>query len=98
MNSSLSDVRANNENYFKLLTASVETLFSHCDEADHAVRLAADENINKLVKVGRKTRVLALTTRSFDVESERDVPIKSAGGAASNHQTQSQCWTARSQR
>ena len=43
--------RGNNENYFKLLTASVETLFTSCDDADYDVRLAAEENINKLVKV-----------------------------------------------
>ena len=30
---------------------SVETLFSSCDENDHDVRLAAEENISKLVKV-----------------------------------------------
>ena len=43
--------RGNNENYFKLLTASVETLFTNCDDVDYDVRLAAEENINKLVKV-----------------------------------------------
>ena len=43
--------RGNNENYFKLLTASVETLFTNCDENDYDVRLAADENISKIVKV-----------------------------------------------
>jgi hypothetical protein len=43
--------RGNNDNYFKLLTASIETLFTNCDDADFDVRLAAEENISKLVKV-----------------------------------------------
>jgi hypothetical protein len=43
--------RGNTENYFKLLTASIETLFTSCDENDYDVRLAAEETINKLVKV-----------------------------------------------
>ena len=29
----------------------MEILFAHCDENDHDVRLAAEENISKLVKV-----------------------------------------------
>ncbi|CAF2804314.1 unnamed protein product [Rotaria sp. Silwood2] len=43
-------IKGNNDNYFKLLTASVETLFTTCDENDYDVRLAAEENLNKLVK------------------------------------------------
>ncbi|CAM2712576.1 unnamed protein product [Rotaria socialis] len=43
-------IKANNENYFKLLTASVETLFMTCDETDYDVRISAEENISKLVK------------------------------------------------
>ncbi|CAF1277551.1 unnamed protein product [Adineta ricciae] len=49
--------RSNNENYFKLLTASMETLFMHCDETDHDVRLAAEENINKLIKNLKETHL-----------------------------------------
>ena len=43
--------RVNNENYFKLLTAGIETLFASCDETDYDVRLAAEENISRLVNV-----------------------------------------------
>lgn len=51
--------RGNNENYFKLLTASVETLFTNCDDTDHNhnVRLAAEENISKLVKVCDRKKI-----------------------------------------
>ncbi|CAF1383056.1 unnamed protein product [Rotaria sp. Silwood1] len=40
----------NNENYFKLITASVEKLFTKCDENDYGVRLTAEENLIKFVK------------------------------------------------
>ncbi|CAF5019018.1 unnamed protein product [Rotaria sp. Silwood1] len=40
----------NNENYFKLIKASVETLFTTCDENDSNVRLTAEENFDKFVK------------------------------------------------
>ncbi|CAF3889180.1 unnamed protein product [Rotaria sp. Silwood1] len=40
----------NNENYFKLIKASVETLFTTCDENDYNVRLTAEENFDKFVK------------------------------------------------
>ncbi|CAF5101850.1 unnamed protein product [Rotaria sp. Silwood1] len=43
-------IKGNNDNYFKLVTASVEILFTTCDENDCDVRLAAEENLNKLVK------------------------------------------------
>ncbi|CAF3620376.1 unnamed protein product [Rotaria sp. Silwood1] len=42
--------RGNNENYFKLIKASVEILFTTCDENDYNVRLTAEENLNKFVK------------------------------------------------
>ncbi|CAF1497598.1 unnamed protein product, partial [Rotaria sp. Silwood1] len=37
-------------NYFKLIKASVETLFTTCDENDYNVRLTAEESLNKFVK------------------------------------------------
>ncbi|CAF5139922.1 unnamed protein product, partial [Rotaria sp. Silwood1] len=37
-------------NYFKLITASVEKLFTKCDENDYGVRLTAEENLIKFVK------------------------------------------------
>ncbi|CAF0772812.1 unnamed protein product [Didymodactylos carnosus] len=43
-------IRANNDNYFKILSAGFEALFLHCDEQDYDVRLAAEENTTKLVK------------------------------------------------
>ncbi|CAF1464460.1 unnamed protein product [Rotaria sp. Silwood1] len=43
-------IKGNNENYFKLIKASVETLFTTCDENDYNVRLTAEENLNKFVK------------------------------------------------
>ncbi|CAF5031993.1 unnamed protein product [Rotaria sp. Silwood1] len=42
--------RGNNENYFKLIKARVETLFTTCGENDYNVRFTADENLNQLVK------------------------------------------------
>ncbi|CAF1463772.1 unnamed protein product [Rotaria sp. Silwood1] len=42
--------RGNNENYFKLIKARVETLFTTCDEYNYNVRLTAEENLNKFVK------------------------------------------------
>ncbi|CAF5168867.1 unnamed protein product [Rotaria sp. Silwood1] len=42
--------RGNNENYIKLVKASVETFFTTCDENDYNVRLTAEENLNKFVK------------------------------------------------
>ncbi|CAF3598174.1 unnamed protein product [Adineta steineri] len=48
--SSQSLIKSNTDNYFKFLTASVETLFLNCDDNDHDVRLATDENLNKLIK------------------------------------------------
>ncbi|CAF5077268.1 unnamed protein product [Rotaria sp. Silwood1] len=44
-------IKGNNENYFKLVKASVETLFTTCDENAYNVRLTAEENLNKFVKV-----------------------------------------------
>ncbi|CAF4263201.1 unnamed protein product, partial [Rotaria sordida] len=41
----------NNENYFKLIKASVKTLFITCDENDYNVPLTAEESLNKFVKV-----------------------------------------------
>ncbi|CAF5079902.1 unnamed protein product [Rotaria sp. Silwood1] len=43
-------IKGNNENYFKLIKANVETLFTTCDENDYNVRLTAEENLNKFVK------------------------------------------------
>ncbi|CAF1499013.1 unnamed protein product [Rotaria sp. Silwood1] len=43
-------IKGNNENCFKLIKASVETLFTTCDENNYDVRLTADENLNQLVK------------------------------------------------
>ncbi|CAF1066773.1 unnamed protein product [Rotaria sp. Silwood1] len=40
-------IKGNNENYFKLIKARVETLFTTCDENDYNVRLTAEENLNK---------------------------------------------------
>ncbi|CAF4303649.1 unnamed protein product [Rotaria sp. Silwood2] len=42
--------RGNNENYFKLITAIVETLFTTCTKNGYDVRLTFEENLNKLVK------------------------------------------------
>ncbi|CAF1442512.1 unnamed protein product [Rotaria sp. Silwood1] len=42
-------IKGNNENYFKLIKASVETLFTTCDENNYNVRLTAEENLNKFV-------------------------------------------------
>ncbi|CAF5145638.1 unnamed protein product [Rotaria sp. Silwood1] len=44
-------IKGNNENYFKLIKSNVETLFTTCDENDYNVRLTAEENLNKFVKV-----------------------------------------------
>ncbi|CAF1314795.1 unnamed protein product [Rotaria sordida] len=43
-------IKGNNENYFKLVTTSVETLFTTCDENDYDVRFTVEENLNQLVK------------------------------------------------
>ncbi|CAF4954161.1 unnamed protein product [Rotaria sp. Silwood1] len=43
-------IKGNNENYFKLVKASVETLFTTCDENDYNVRLTAEESLNKFVQ------------------------------------------------
>ncbi|CAF3848927.1 unnamed protein product [Rotaria sp. Silwood1] len=43
-------IKSNNENYFKLSTTSVETLFTTCDENDYNIRCAAKESLNKFVK------------------------------------------------
>ncbi|CAF4998203.1 unnamed protein product [Rotaria sp. Silwood1] len=43
-------IKGNNENYFKLIKASVETLFTKCDENDYNVRLTAEESLNKFVQ------------------------------------------------
>lgn len=48
--------RVTNENYYKLLTASVEAMFAICDENDYDVRLAAEENISRLVNVSKIIR------------------------------------------
>ncbi|CAF3339200.1 unnamed protein product, partial [Rotaria sp. Silwood2] len=40
----------NNENYFKLITAIVETLFTTCTKNGYDIRLTFEENLNKLVK------------------------------------------------
>ncbi|CAF4625462.1 unnamed protein product, partial [Rotaria sp. Silwood2] len=39
-----------NENYFKLIKDSVETLFTTCDENHYNVRFTAEENLNKFIK------------------------------------------------
>ncbi|CAF1429014.1 unnamed protein product [Rotaria sp. Silwood1] len=43
-------IKSNNENYFKLSTTSVETLFITCDENDYNIRFATEESFNKFVK------------------------------------------------
>ncbi|CAF0989463.1 unnamed protein product [Didymodactylos carnosus] len=60
----LPQVRTNNDNYFKILSTGFETLFSHCDEQDYDVRLAAEENITKLVK---SLKELQLTRVQFEL-------------------------------
>ncbi|CAF1516765.1 unnamed protein product [Rotaria sp. Silwood1] len=43
-------IKGNNENYLKLIKASVETLFLTCNENDYDVRMTAEESLNKFVK------------------------------------------------
>lgn len=47
----LSPTLQNNSDFPKYLSLSIEALMDLCDDADHDVRIAADEAINKLIKV-----------------------------------------------
>ncbi|CAF5173933.1 unnamed protein product, partial [Rotaria sp. Silwood1] len=57
----------NNENYFKLIKASVEILFTTCDENDYDVRLTADENLNQLVKNLKEANLTRIQVESHRI-------------------------------
>ncbi|CAF3787916.1 unnamed protein product [Rotaria sp. Silwood1] len=59
--------RGNNENYFKLIKASVEILFTTCDENDYDVRLTADENLNQLVKNLKEANLTRIQVESHRI-------------------------------
>ena len=93
--------RGPNENYFKLLTSSVETLFLLCDETDHAVRSAVEENLNKLVKVrpllSPRENVRSLVFHRH-AEFQRESIDSNPSGTAPRDQTESERRPASSER
>lgn len=91
-------LRNNTELVFRNLSITFELLFYHCDENDQDVRLAAEENLNKLIKVRRKHENHRINVDHHEleqnviylVELERKSPVENSSWNTSSY-SKNQC-------
>ncbi|CAF4207461.1 unnamed protein product, partial [Rotaria sordida] len=63
-------IKSNDENYFKLIKASMETLFTTCDENDYNISLTAEEKFKEAVLTRIQVELHGIIKHNPNVESK----------------------------